>query len=232
MSFLNDIIGWLSDASSHFYGIYLEAYHWIAPFSFIAPVFYSLHSVFANLSWGFYHFNQWAVSAQASIANILPWPTIRSYILTWLPGIEGALDWIYNAWGNVQGAIGDWWRTTEPTVQGWISSASQYLQTQLTGLERWLATVQADVQELLARLPTLEEILAWFRNWPANLLVELEPWWNEKLLGINALIQSTLRDWFPFYNELAELWSDIRLFFTDPLGWLYDRMDEFFERFW
>jgi len=232
MSFLNDIIGWLGDASGYFYGIYLDVYYWIAPFNAIAPIFFSLHSIFASLSWGFYYFNQWVDSAQAQLANILSWSTIVSYIKAWLPGLENAVNWFLNAWNNVLAAIGDWWGATQPTVQGWIDSAKQFLQTQINSLSNWLAGLEADVQELLGQLPSLGEILAWFGDWWANILTRIEAWWDEKLLGINSLIESTLRAWFPFYDELAELWSDIRLFFTDPLQWLYDRLDAFFERFW
>lgn len=232
MPFLQSIIGWFQDASNYFYNLYLDVFYWIIPFNAIAPFFYSLCLVFNGLAWQFQAFNYWVSNVQKILANILSWATVQSYIRSWLSGIENVIAWFSNWWSNVWNEIGDWWSTTYPVVQGWINSAKQLLQTQINSFSSWLASLQADVQELLAALPSLDEILAWFGNWWGNILSRIEAWWNEKLLGVNRLIESTLRAWFPFYDELAGLWNDIKLFFTDPLEWLYTKMDEFFERFW
>jgi len=232
MTFLNAIINWCNTASDYFYEIYLDVYYWVAPFNATAPFFYEICLVFNGLAWQFSYFNDWVVDAVNRLNTILNWDAIRSYILGWLPNLQSVSTWFTNWWNEVTSVIASWWNTTQYTVQGWIDTAKQYLQTQINSLNTWVTSLEADVSELLSQMPSINEILAWFSNWWANILVKVQEWWNDTLPDVNALIDSTLRDWFPFYNDLVALWNDIKLFFTDPLEWLYVKMDDWFERFW
>lgn len=232
MDFLDFIVTRLNQVSSFFYDMYLETYSWAWPFHHISTPLYRVHELFNGLAWDFSNFNIWVSDTVTKLRAILSWDTIWSYILSIIPNIQSLNTWWTNWTGNVWNVVTNWWASTQTLVQGWINDAKQYLQTQVNSLNVWVTNLEADVNELLSQVPSINEILAWFGNWWANILAKIQGWWNERLIDVNALIDSTLRDWFPFYDELAELWSDIKLFFTDPQQWLYNGLDEFFERFW
>lgn len=232
MFFLNWIVSRLSDASSFFYRIYLEAYYWIYPFNQIAPFFYSVSSLFASLAWDFYYFNQWADDVASKVANILTYSNIYSHFKSYFDYAVIAWSWVYNAWSNVTGIINTWWSTTSLTVQSWIDTAVSGAQGLVGQLEAWVANLQSAWDNFKGRIPSIDEMLSWFTNWWGKILANIISWGALPGSEISALIDSKLKDWFPFYDDMANLMGDIKLFFTDPLQWAYDRAEEFMDRFW
>ena len=217
-------------------GYFLNAYNivsdWVWPFYYLASPLWSIYYAFHYLSIFFAQFNTTLDIIVDSLKTLVSWPTVWNNILSYVPNLLYISQWFYRWVTEVAYQISRWWNSTQQTVQGWITIAKQYLQTQIDSLVVALTNLQASVNELLAQIPSINEILAWFSNWWARILSPLTSWWNERLQDVNSLIDSALREWFPFYNDLVELWSDIKLFFTDPLQWLYNELDEWFERFW
>lgn len=73
----------------------------------------------------------------------------------------------------------------------------------------------------------------WIQVWPT--VVDrsfLLSWWQDKM----GLIEELIASQFKLAEDLWRGWSEIRgsvlEFFADPCQWVYDRLDEFFERFW
>ncbi|GAH37666.1 unnamed protein product, partial [marine sediment metagenome] len=232
MWFLDWIVTKLSDASSFFYSIYLEAYYWVYPFNQIAPFFYQVSSLFFSLSQYFSYFNDWVDDVVSKVANILTYSNIYSYFKSYFDYAIGAWNWITNAWNIVTNIINSWWSSTQYIVKTWIDNAVQGLRYFGVQLETWLGNLQAAWDNFKCRIPSIDEILSWFSNWWGKILANIISWGALTSGEINTLIDSKLQDWLPFYDELANLIGDIKLFFTDPLQWLYDRAEEFFERFW
>jgi len=46
--------------------------------------------------------------------------------------------------------------------------------------------------------------------------------------GVGSLVESTLREWLPFYDDLSRLWTSIAEFIVDPWGYLTDRFVNWF----
>jgi len=193
-----------------FYGIFIEISGWWPPFNYLAGPFLWVSDRFIDLAANFTSFMAWVWWAQDWISKILSWDTILSLIQPYLDWVIYAYNWVINAYNFVKGWIEDWWLATKTTVQGWIDVATQGFATLRTEWDNfWKVT-----------FPKLVDTFS------------LEDWWTGKLFAVDGLIGSKLAEWFPFYNDLAGLWEDIKLFFTDPLDWVYKKLDEFFERYW
>lgn len=192
----------------------LEVYEttkgWIWPFQLISNPFYWLYTFFHTLASLFGQFLDWVTALADQIKNVLSWESIKNLILSWLPGLDSLIAW-FSDWKNkVWGAVEFWWEEISTTVLGWIDAAVEGLSDLKAAWDNfWTVT-----------FPTLVSF-----DWLAT-------WWGSQLPGIQSLIYSTLKTWFPFYDELASLWGEIRAFFADPLQWVYNKLDEFFERFW
>ena len=46
--------------------------------------------------------------------------------------------------------------------------------------------------------------------------------------GVGSLVESTLKEWLPFYDDLRRLWTSIAEFIVDPWGYLTDRFVDWF----
>jgi len=232
MWWLEQIITYLSQVRDWFLDAYYEVSGWVYPFNNLATPLYWLYHAFFYLAFHFGSFNAWVDDAASKIAAILNFDNLYSYFRTYFDYAVNAWNWVFNAWNNVIAITGDWWNSTQLIVQSWIASAQQFLQTQINGINTLLASIQASVDNLLSNLPTLNEIISWWSNWWGNTLANLGSWWNDRLYDVQGLINSA----FVERESLWAGWQDFRgkvvEFFTDPWGWLYDRFDDFIERFW
>jgi hypothetical protein len=207
---LNAIINLFSSASTAVYNAALEVNGWVWPFWLAASPLFTLSTILANIAWAFVDLGNWLAWVGDRLANLIDWSAINAWFSSWATLINNAWNWVAAAWTNVTSIITSWWSATSYTVQGWIATATQGFANLVAAWDNFRTTV----------LPTLVSF-----SW-------LTTWWTSQLPGIDALINSTLRTWLPFYDDLARLWSGIAEFFADPLQWLYNQMDRFFERFW
>ena len=210
MSFINYIIEELEDAQDWFYEAYLEVRDWISPFNLLEYPLYGLYGVFMWLVQDFEDFRDWLEWANDLISDILSWSNIRSLIRGWLDGVEDALDW-FKSWTTWVGQyIADWWSGILPYILDYVDSAVE-------GLVNLKATWENFWNNIFPTLLTFD--------W-------LNTWWQSRLLEIDALISSWLASFSPFWEGWQEVRDEVTSFFADPLQWFYDRLDDFFERFW
>lgn len=210
MDFMVWIIEELQNAEDWFHDAYVVVRDWVYPFSLLEYPIYGLYGVFKWLVEDFYDFYLWLEEANALISDILSWGNIQNLIRSWLIGIEDALSWFRNWTTYIGQYIADWWSSILPLVLAYVDSA-------LAGLGDFAATWDNFWNNIFPGLVTFE--------W-------LTSWWNGKLTEVNSLINS----WFIAFTPFWEGWQDVReeviAFFSDPLQWIYDKLDEFFERFW
>ncbi len=228
MSFMWLIINALNSVSSWFYEIYLEVNGWVWPFYLAADFFYQLHGLFNTLAWRFYDFSNWVNEVASKISQILNWDNIWSFILSYVPNLTQVRDWFYSWWNNVTSVISTWWSSTQYTVLGWIFVAVQPFNTVL---DAWNNFWNYTWPDWSSRFNTLKSAFDnfWSYNFP-NLVnfSWLWSWWNGRLTDVQWLMNSTLRAWFPFYNDLAQLWGTIALFFTNPVEFIWQRFVDWF----
>ncbi len=170
----------------------------------------------------------WVNDIQTKIGNFLSWDIIWSYILSYVPNITSLNSWFSSWWSNVTSVIASWWSATSATVQGWIAIAVSPFNSMLTAWSNFWSSLWPQLTSAFNSLQS-----AWSNFWLVTFpnLVNfswLTTWWNSQLLGINALIESRLKEWFPFYDDLARLWGDIAEFVSNPVEYIWHRFTDWF----
>ena len=229
-------MGWIIDkmslTSGWFYSIYLTVEDWVWPFTLAADFFYEVSRVFQQMAIDFYTFSLWVDGIATRIVTILSWDNIKSLFKEWLPGLEEIRDWFY-AWQlHVWQELTNWWRAQSTTVLGWIEEAKEELLTWTDWLHGQIIELREDLDNLLAQIPDVSEMATWFSNWWGNILPNLTWWWDEKLLDIQALFSSWTLELEPFWAGWQDIRDKVFEFFADPWEWLYNKFDDFIERFW
>jgi len=189
---------------------YNEVSGWITPFNYLATPFYYFANFFNGISLELISFGAWVQALWDKAATILSEWDIWNILATPIEWATDAWNWVVDAVSNVWQIVADWWLTVIDTVRGWIDVATQTWNDLLDNVRDTANSVKA----------------AWDNFWTTIL---------PSLIGVGeaeSLIQSKLREWFPFYNSLALLWQDIEEFFADPLEWIYSKLEEFVERYW
>lgn len=232
MPFLDWIIEELEDASDWFYEAYQEVKDWVWPFYLLEYPMYGLYGVFHWLAQDFVDFNEWVDDAANKIVNILSEWDILNLLRDWLDKATWAWDWISSAWSNVTSIINDWWPTILPYILSYVDIAVEGLDALKVAWDTfWTVTFPGWTSKLDSLKAEWDNF--WTVTLPNLLTISwLITWWNAKLLEISTLINDAIKEWFPFYDSLSQLWSSIAEFITDPLQWFYDRLEELFERFW
>lgn len=228
MRFLDRIFSLVWDIQDFFSlaGFIVEG--WIWPFNLLAGVLYGLAWAVGQLLDPIASFSDWTVDIGDRVGNILSSIDIIGLLSPWLVYAENAWNWVLNAGPNVRGIISSWWSSA------WLSvmAAVDQVKEEALGLVGQLELSLADLRKSWADF--------WTLTWPAMLadMGGLRSSWENFLstslpglatwTGTSALIESTLRSWFPFYDDLVATWSDIALFFTDPLEYLTARLETWF----
>ena len=210
MSFINWIIEKLSDIGMWFCDLAVESWDAFYIPNVIGNLFYDIHGFFVGLAWDFVDFNEWVDSTVDRLGDILSWSNIRSLIRQWLPDLEDVIDWWDRWWVWVGQEIDDWWDSVRYTVLDWIDDARDYAWLLVRNVENWLDNLQSSWDYF--RVTTLPNLADWS--------------------GVDSLIDSWFRTFTPFWEGWQDVRTSVVEFISDPLGWLYNKLDEFFERFW
>jgi len=210
MSFMGEIIDLLWEISQWFYDAYQEVKGWVYPFYLLKYPLYAIYGRFMWLAEEFYDFYEWLEWAADLLGSVFSWSTIKSLIRSWLYGIEAALDWFLSWTTWVGQYITDWWSGILPYILDYIDSV----------VEGWEDFVTTWDYFWTVTFPNLVSF-----DW-------LTTWWNGKLLEVDTLINSWFLAFAPFWEGWQDIRDEVTSFFADPLQWVYNKLDEFFERFW
>jgi hypothetical protein len=232
MWFIDSIFSLVWDISDWFWNLAISIPDWLDPYQWFSTPLFWISDLFWSLLTPIAQFGDWTWDVYYQLQNMITESRIFSLLQTWLNYAEWAWDWVSNAWYYVWNMIEDWWAGVEWQVRMWIQDAQDWVLMLVYDVQTWLNTLQRNWDNFKGMIPSISEIVSWFGDWWARILAPLTDWWNERLLDAQGLIDSTLRTWFPFYNQLTALWSSIALFFTDPEEWLYKAVDRIIERFW
>ncbi len=232
MAFTDRIFSLLWDISDDFYNAYLEVKGWIWPFNLLQYPLNALSWAFWDLLTPIADLGDWIASSNIDIVGILTSSQIFALLGTWLDYAEDAWAWVFNAWWNVRAIIDGWWISTSGIVLAWIDSAAASVQTLINQASAFLAELRSEWDNFWTM--TWPNFLSDFWNlrtaWDSFLSVTLPglATWD----GIGSLVESTLRSWFPFRDELAALWGEIRTMFADPEDYLIKKLETALDRFW
>lgn len=228
MRWVDNIFSFVWDISQLFLDAYQEVKGWWWPFNLLQHPLYGLFRVFWNLLTPIAHFGDWVDDVWNKVQNILTTEGVLGLLKGWFPWLEGVGSWFANRWKWFTTTVGDWWDTTKPTVLGWIDTAKQLAKDLVASIQKELSQVHTSWDNF------------WTLTWPQwtktldTLSSSFGNFWTITLPGLitgkaaGDLIDSTLKDWFPFYDDLAQLWGEVKLFFTNPLDWLVSKLEDWF----
>ena len=161
---------------------------------------------------------------------------LKQEALDWLTELEasitGGLDWLWSYIDTWWDTLRLWWEARKAEILGWIEE-------KWAGLEDWFLTKQ----DLI--LGWIEEATTWLSYQIDNLVGRLNEIWDDFLdfwhnilptlashLDVQEAINNLLLTWSDLFNTWEALKDSILEFFNDPWAWLYNRFDDFIERFW
>lgn len=176
--------------------------------------------------------------------------TWRFYMPTFM---EMAFDWsyveIHKLISPIDEALGAVWQ--------WETYITNYLETNFASIIKWLqlvedlvravnqivgdwlvnlnsiidARVQAFIQPVLDLVGELYSRVEGVKGTLDIFIQDTLPQMAPKAY-VDAAIEQVLSPWFLPFEVLGRFFRQIDDFFKDPLQWIYDRMEEFVERFW
>ncbi len=218
----------LWEISDLFWDAYTEVNTWVWPFNKLADPLYWLSWRFWDWLTPIANLGDWIDGIAGQLAGFLDASGILALLSDWITQAEAAWNWVrYAAW-NIWNEIADWWASTSLTVQGWIDSAIAGVQTLINQVFTSLGNLRTEWDNFWTLTwPSLVADLGGLRSAWENFLTVTLPGlasWP----GIQSLIDSTLSTWFPFYDDLVNLWGTISNFFTGPFDWLAARLEVWF----
>jgi len=232
MWFINSIVSWLSSVRDYFYNAYLEVRSWVYPFYTLSYPLYSLYYAFYYLASYFSSFNEWVDDVANKVASILSYSNIYSYFSTYFTYAVDAYYWVRDASQNILWKIDNWWSTTSANVLSWIEDAKQWAKSLIDQVASDLTRLREAWDNFVGRIPSIDEVLLWFKDWWGSVLINLDSWWADRLLDVTGLIDTAIKNWSPVLESWQTIYALFSDFFEDPLQWFYNKLEEFFDRFW
>uniref|UniRef100_A0A6M3JZB2 Uncharacterized protein n=1 Tax=viral metagenome TaxID=1070528 RepID=A0A6M3JZB2_9ZZZZ len=198
------------------------------PLDWLGDFFLEVYNHLTDLHYSLYLFARDYEDLWDAIVNILTESDIFRILRDWLNYAENAWNWIKNFIQYPGEALGDWWQGALDTVKDLIAVAVEGLiELKVAWDSFWTITFPNWTTELLRIGLELSDFFT--ITLPGLLTFDwLGIWFDNRLEDIQSLINSTIQVWFPFYNDLVELWNDILEFFTDPLTWLEKKFTDWF----
>lgn len=232
MRFLDWIIEELEGIADWFHEAYYIVRDWVWPFYLLEDPLYAIYGRFRWLAEWFGDFKEWVEDTADRLLDILSKWDIWDFFEWWFDAAEKAWNWVRNAFNNVLDIIADWWSTILPYIISYIDIVGDALyDLEATWDTFWTVTWPewvGNLQELRSLWDTF-----WTETFPTLVSFSwLATWWNDRLLDINSLLESQVLTLAPFWAGWQEVRDSVVEFFADPLQWAYDKLDEFFERFW
>jgi len=254
MNFFDYIRGWFIDATQWFVDAAMWCYFSTLPLDGLGDIFSDLSTWTARVAGYLYDASDWYDWVEEQLEVTLSWDYVRGRILSWLPGIEAAIIWFNNLGDTVLSFVEhpiQWLREKfESRVLPWAIDNIPLFGT----LDSWYINFRTEL-ELFFSNPTLylrksfeDDLLPWaINNVPliSTLYViyskyagEFGMFLDDPILWLRSKFEDDILPWakesIPFFSALAVLVDTITdlEFFADPLQWLYNKMDEWFERFW
>lgn len=142
--------------------------------------------------------------------------------------IQKVLNLIDAWWGD----LGEWWLTKVTWLKGLIGAAEDFLEDLIDNVARSLQRLNAAWDDF--KRDTLPKLIdfSWWRGFWGGMYSNISDWWEpvSAQLGdsFGAITDGIISELNQFSQKLAEMGE----FFTDPVKWLYDRLENFMDRYW
>ncbi len=228
MWFISNIVTWLNSISDYFWDAYQEVRGWVWPLELLGPPLYYLYRGFSFLAIFFGYFDDWAMDVADKLVGIVDLSQIQSYFGYYFEAALNAWDWVSNASWNIWELIDAWWSSVQYTVRGWIDEALYITSTQIEAVRITLTQIEAAWADFKGRIPSIDEVIAWWSDWGGNVAMAIATWWAGTLLEVQGLIDSAFIERQSWWAGWSDFRDQVALFFSDPLEFLLAKFTDWF----
>lgn len=204
---------------------------WWAP-SWLKSAFLSISSLVDGIYGAFFDFQYWLQALVNRVDPLVRWDQVGAWLSESLSQVATLWTWWLDRRQFITWEVDTWWESVRWIVLGWIDAAAGGI----ADLRRsWESFSQYSLPELLANVNKLSADWSNFTRVTLPGLAsfqDLEGWYSGKAVDVRDLIESTIRSFFPFYDEIVGLWGEIREMFTDPEAYLLRKIETMLVRFW
>jgi hypothetical protein len=189
---------------------------------------------------GFSNFSDWIKWLQGLTGGYLPWwasslADAADRLYWWLPAEirQGYTSWS-DLWEGIKASVRDWARARYDDAKAWADGAWQWVLNQGATLKGWYDAAGAWLDDF--RQNASERV----RGWLGTAWDWIVGFWNDPYGTITGTLgdswealKTAARDALPFWYNLWGSYADeIGAFWGDPLGYLYDRVEDFLSDKW
>ena len=206
MDWLHTLLSWWASFSNTMAVWAYQSETWLWPLNALAPFFRALSSIADGLFSGFFDFVYWADRINRDIQEKAGQSWVYAVLSAFLAPLNMSLNWLTNQVNNIGSTINNWWSGVSTTVLGWFEAAKTYalgLVNTLQGLHN-----------------TLES--KWNTFWTVTF-----PTLADRLT-VDAMIKAAFKPWTDLFNWWGEFYKEVKVFFLNPLDWLWDKFTDWF----
>lgn len=197
----------------------------------------------------------WTIDIGGLLLNLIDWILAWvNYVIALAQGawdwLASVVDWVKELWNILIAYINKqvqplwnrittwwydlstWWSATWYSVTNWVNARFDSLKDWVGATRDWLVDrINAAASQLrdsiAAAVSSLNRLIGQWNSFVTFTLPGLA-----SLVDITKAFDNFMLKWRDLFNWWGEFWRDVTDFFTNPFQWIYDRLDEFFERYW
>lgn len=168
--------------------------------------FYNTGSWFWDLYLGCLNLASWYQNLLYNISQFVRAIDIPGIMSSWINQLNNIWAWFSNWWGQVTGVINTWWSAT------WYSVTS-YVDMVVNSFRSW---ADSQLQSISTRLDSVRDSM--------RLKADKE--------YVDTKVSGLLSSWADLFNFWGSFSGQVIMFFVDPLDFIYNKLEDFFERYW
>lgn len=178
----------------------------------------------------------WVSSA---IDSVYSWASsMWGSLVGWVSSaIDSVYNWLSSAWSSLVDWVNSVLSNIKQVYNTFVNYITNVYETVVNNITNVYETTVNSITNIIG--VTIDKVADWFesiggatRAWAEGLFVKVKEVWNTITGDLNAWWKTQLALLRETFGWILPLRDNIEGFFGDPAQWIYDRLDDFFERFW
>ena len=192
------------------------------------------------VQFGYATFESWVTAIRNRVGTYVPWfanslahATYRLW--QWLPPeIRDGIQTWQAIWGNIINTVQQWAQSRYDDVRGWYWGARRTLERWVNDLHSWWQYAHGWLDDFRHNAE------ARVRQWLGGAWSWLVAFWNDPYGAITGYLGETWNKLYSFARDALVFWynlwgqysEEIGEFWSNPLRWLYDRVEDYLVEKW
>ncbi len=206
MDWLHTLLSWWASFSNLCAQWKYNSEKWVWPLNIIAPFFRALSSIADGLFSGFFDFVYWADRVNRDIREMLTKSWVIDYLSNPLSQLNKLWSWFLDRASYITAITTTWWQGISTTILGWVEMAKTYALGLVNNLQGVVNTLSSNWNVFTGTvLPTLAS-----------------------RFDVDTLIKSAFKPWTDLFNFWGQVGSEVKMFFLNPVDYIWQRFTDWF----